>query len=881
MKQCTNIIKVVSTAFFLYLVILCTGTQVFAGPSKYQQCNQGTSCIVGEFLYDDSYIPIATATCNFTSRYPDGTLFINSDTMSVASDGWYSYIVEATGSAGLYRSQVCCTADGDYLCLDKSFEIATASSTLTKNDVSDAVWNAQRSSYTTSGSFGEALQNIVPSASQIADAIWGYSGRTLSSFGSLPTDVWSYSTRTLSSFGTLIADLWNHSSRTLTSETSTTNNTTNNSTTNNYTTNTVDTSSFAKKTDVDNLKSEVLYNQSLLEKLANKPVVVNSLEEDSSADLQSKIDESQTTLTKLFVNMYSLDSKLGLIDVKWKDTESKALLSKIKELADLTGLVKDGITKIKDGWNLSLADSLYIQSDALKNRIGIIQNELTMEGKSKIVYDDIKSLMASINTFINTLGTSNDKADKDTLFAQVKGIKERADTLDLSIADIDKLLANWKSYQLGDIQKRVNLMADNLTKINELPKSSVIFSSSKKQDESLEKKLMNKVLSIRGTIEANKRLLARKSDKPFSSGWLEMGSIVFKMLITNPSAKISQDVPIKYCLPAEVKKENIIQADDGLEVQYDVEKKQLCATGKYTLSALESKVVQVRVEDIWFVPEEQIESLRRQADELTKPLANTAYFGQGVTIKSNIDVTLDKLSNELKSAITPESKIKTYYEAQIETNAVKDQIKKLQDLVAQAGSAGSLTGFIGGAQAIAVWGLIIIMVAGFVFMVLYMRTLRNAETVSGKTVVKKQKKIETKPQAVHGSMIRFASIFFILGAVTSLGSGFIIYKTATYLGSKHPSNVMAKTEKKIISPIPDEKPKTNVLVETQKAVQTITIANLYGDYLKVRAKPNGTVIGKAFTGDIYTLLKEEGDWVEIELKDGAGWISKEFISKND
>ena len=44
-----------------------------AASSEYQTCAPSTTCTVGEFLYDDVYAPIATATCTLTARYPDGT----------------------------------------------------------------------------------------------------------------------------------------------------------------------------------------------------------------------------------------------------------------------------------------------------------------------------------------------------------------------------------------------------------------------------------------------------------------------------------------------------------------------------------------------------------------------------------------------------------------------------------------------------------------------------------------------------------------------------------------------------------------------------------------------------------------------------------------
>jgi len=90
---------------------------------EYQKCYLGDNCLIGEFLFNDLYQPIVTAECRLTSRYPDGNLFINSEIMSVSSDGWYFYSFPATPSAGIYRTQICCQAENEYLCLDKSFKI--------------------------------------------------------------------------------------------------------------------------------------------------------------------------------------------------------------------------------------------------------------------------------------------------------------------------------------------------------------------------------------------------------------------------------------------------------------------------------------------------------------------------------------------------------------------------------------------------------------------------------------------------------------------------------------------------------------------------------------------------------------------------------------
>src|SRR3990172_8294232 len=147
---------------------LASATGVGAAAGSIQSCTVSTTCTVGEFVYDDSYLPVTGGTCTITSRYPDGTVHINAAAMTGASDGWYSYAFTAPTTTGYYRAQVCCTIGSDYMCLDKSWEVVSAAAS-------------------------------VPSAGDIASAVWGYSSRTMSGFGTLAQDVWNHLPRTLTS----------------------------------------------------------------------------------------------------------------------------------------------------------------------------------------------------------------------------------------------------------------------------------------------------------------------------------------------------------------------------------------------------------------------------------------------------------------------------------------------------------------------------------------------------------------------------------------------------------------------------------------------------------------------------------------------------------
>lgn len=69
---------------------------------------------------------------------------------------------------------------------------------------------------TDAGVWGYTTRTLTSFGTLVSD-IWNYSARTLTSFGTLVADIWSYSTRTLTSFGTLVSDIWSYVTRTLTS----------------------------------------------------------------------------------------------------------------------------------------------------------------------------------------------------------------------------------------------------------------------------------------------------------------------------------------------------------------------------------------------------------------------------------------------------------------------------------------------------------------------------------------------------------------------------------------------------------------------------------------------------------------------------------------
>jgi hypothetical protein len=108
------------------------------------------------------------------------------------------------------------------------------------------------------------------------------------------------------------------------------------------------------------------------------------------------------------------------------------------------------------------------------------------------------------------------------------------------------------------------------------------------------------------------------------------------------------------------------------------------------------------------------------------PLQKSTLLSQGLILKSDIESSVQKLLTARSSATKPENRIKAYREAQLDLSGVNENMTQLENLVAQASSNSSLMGFVGGVSTTAVFGIILVVVAGFVFMSSYFKRLMPA-----------------------------------------------------------------------------------------------------------------------------------------------------------
>jgi len=723
-KLALSVTKIFSLAGLSLATTFAFPTNALAVAGGLQICAPESTCEVGEFLFDDEYAPITTATCTITSNYPDGSSFLSGQSMTGQTDGWYSYKFSAPTSEGLYRTQVCCTSGSDYLCIDKGFEVTSAAGV---------------------------------NSGDIADAVWGYSNRTLSSFGTLARDIWLNSTRTLTSLS--VGD----------------------STT---------TVNITEGGDLNEIKNTTNENRLLLEKLVNEPIIETYLEDDGQTqELGEKLDETRSMANQIFANTQYIRSKASTIVSHWNSFTDQELMSNLQDIQDIIGKEGDmkgsntvigNLSWLNNSWDWDSISTIRQQAFDVSDSLDSSIIDITTRGRSRFAYTDIKELGGKLDQIEVLIGDSTSEAPDETLFGKLREVTRIAKALDQGSSEVQDLLVKWEASSESETRDGLNKISQKISPLNRIAqlRNYLIPVTS----DVVGKDLKNRAFAMIGVIDTNKKVLANKKDQAVANTWLELGSIIFKSVITNPSKLIAQKAHLKYYLPPELGEEHVIKTSDGISVEYDVERDQFFVEGDFELGISETITVSVSTEDIWIITEEQVLSIKAQIEELMKPIEGTAFYAQGITLKSDINVALDKALALAGSAVTPEQKIRAFREAQIELNGVWEKIDVLKDLVTQVSAAGSLFAFVGGAQTLSVWGIIIVIIASVVFLAMYMRFLKKGEKSKKKKKKSSSKAKPSNPGFIFGqinipTIARSALVLVVFGGLVSSSTAFVVLRS--------------------------------------------------------------------------------------------------------
>jgi len=154
-------------------------------------------------------------------------------TVSEVGSGWYKIALTTTDTNTLGDLAFQCTATGAdptsfvdqvvaFNPLDSNLGLTNLDATISSRAPAATALNNTTWTDTKAGYLDVAVSSRAPSATALSNATWtdakaAYLDASISSRSTLTAaDVWGYTTRTLTSFGTLVSDIWNAASRTLT-----------------------------------------------------------------------------------------------------------------------------------------------------------------------------------------------------------------------------------------------------------------------------------------------------------------------------------------------------------------------------------------------------------------------------------------------------------------------------------------------------------------------------------------------------------------------------------------------------------------------------------------------------------------------------------------
>ncbi|PJC66324.1 hypothetical protein CO018_02550 [Candidatus Beckwithbacteria bacterium CG_4_9_14_0_2_um_filter_47_11] len=615
------------------------------------------------------------------------------------------------------------------------------------------------------------------------------------------------------------ADVWASSSRSLTSFGSLATDVWNNSTRSltsfgdlisnvwNYSTTTTNTPAV-----ITNIVQEQTEQRELLEKLVNAPVVSLSLEEGRSIpDLNTKLEQSRTQANALYEAIQS---------------------GKINNPELLT---------LAEAWDAPIILELNLAA-SLKN-------------------------LALLSELV---GEPGNDSQEPTLFGFLAKVSERNDSLKAESQKLAVLLDDWNGLGESVLDRAIVNSRKQVLVLNEYPGGDQLLQPTKtSQDQKLN--LKNLVFNLQALLGLNRQILAINAGESVRALWLEEGSIIFRGVITNPSAVISQTVPLKFYLPRELKTEDILTLDPSLETHYDTTEEALFVTGSYTLAPEETRLVFVEVEDVWQLIAGELETIKKQAAELLKPLEKTSYFSQGTVLKSQIDVNLDKILLTQSKAITPENRIRAYREARLELNGINTNIQRLQDLVAQASGTGSIFGFVGGVQTVAVWGILLVVIASFVFLTIYMRQLKSRPAKAPAA---------PKPPAIPWSNPVLIPAVILATAIITVMITQLILKPKTA-----PATILQVIEPSPLAS-PSLKPQEINIKQEKQVLGTATPKHLTvpaDSSVNIRSRPSldAQVVMRLKTSVDIFVFEQNSDWSRVgfspdDLKQ-SWWVSSQFL----
>ena len=342
------------------------------------------------------------------------------------------------------------------------------------------------------------------------------------------------------------------------------------------------------------ISRQVAENRDLLEVLVNEPIVKSFIEEGEIPDLSAKLNQTKTVVNALYAGVKQADSRAGLLALKLTKLPATEVSDELQSLENLLGgsaqtaspdTITSSLEWFSQAWGGDLVDNLLQTNQQVRS--GLHAARLSVEaGQFEAAALELQLALDAFNDLSQGIGDVTNSAADRTLFGRLKEVQALSIALDQNEQALASLFSDWNTAPEPERHRQLSLVKKDVIKANRLPQAADIIEAATSKPENKDK---NQALSLQAVTTLNRLLLAKMAGQPLKGLWLEEGSIVFKILITNPSDRISQTVPVNYLLPREVKPEAIMVTPPGITVENNPDEDALYAKGDFHLYPGETK----------------------------------------------------------------------------------------------------------------------------------------------------------------------------------------------------------------------------------------------------------------------------------------------------
>lgn len=173
---------------------------------------------------------------------------------------------------------------------------------------------------------------------------------------------------------------------------------------------------------------------------------------------------------------------------------------------------------------------------------------------------------------------------------------------------------------------------------------------------------------------------------PFAWAAVEREPVTLSVVAINPSDKESKVTTVKIELPTEITPKEVLDKGE-LEVEFNEEK------GSYylykesvALAPKETRVFEVRVKDVWFVPQDQLDSLKSYTKMLMVRLEKSDYAATAKPLSESILKRLDEIGSvQDDESLSRKSRIGAYRRHLEMIVTIKEDLARMEKLLSFTG----------------------------------------------------------------------------------------------------------------------------------------------------------------------------------------------------